>query len=67
MIYQTICHPHPTLRSAETIHLLTVTVRRLQKEVKALEAERSRLETTVYTLSQQARRLRPSPSPEPQP
>lgn len=57
MIYRAVCHPHPTVKSLETIRLLTATVARLKAEVLILELQKRELETTVFTLSARARRL----------
>lgn len=60
-----IYYPHPTLRSAATIRHLTDTIERLRTEMKRLEAERSELQTTVYTLSRQVQQLQRSWRSEP--
>lgn len=65
LFFRAVYHPHPTLRSAETIRLLTATVARLKEENRQLELARSELEITVYSLSEQVRRLRSSSHLEP--
>lgn len=57
LFFRAVYRPHPTLKSAETIRLLTATVSRLKEQNRKLELERSELEITVYTLSLRVQRL----------
>lgn len=65
LFIRAVYRPHPTLRSAETIRLLTDCVLRLKEENKRLASERSEFETTVFTLSAQVAQLRSSLRSEP--